>query len=101
MIELLEKHRDKIALLCGAQGVKRLEVFGSAASGDFDPAKSDIDFFFEFDANPDSLSERYFRLMEGLESLLGCPIDLVSSRDAKNPFFLRVANRHRVTLYAA
>jgi uncharacterized protein len=101
MLDLLEKHRDRIAALCRKHGVLKLELFGSAACGDFDPASSDIDFFFEFDANPSHLADRFFGLSEDLEELLGRKVDLVSSADAHNPFFLRVANQHRITLYAA
>lgn len=101
MLDLLNRHRDQIAALCRKHGVKKLELFGSAASDDFKPDTSDIDFFFEFDANPRLISDRYFGLMEDLELLLGRSVDLVSSRDVRNPYFLQVANRHRVTLYAA
>jgi len=101
MIELVEQHRSEITALCRKYGVRKLELFGSAAGGKFDPAKSDVDFFYEFDENPQALADRYFGLMEDLAQLLGHAVDLVSGRDAKNPYFLQVANRHRVTLYAA
>ena len=101
MIEIVEKYRREIAELCRKYGVRRLDLFGSAASGDFHAAESDIDFFFEFDANPIGLADRYFGLAEDLARLLGCAVDLVSSRDAHNPYFLQIANQHRVTLYAA
>ena len=101
MIQLLEQHRPEIAALCRKYGVRHLELFGSAARGNFDPAESDVDFFFEFDADPHRLADRFFGLMEDLQRLLGRKVDLVSSQDAKNPYFLQVANQHRVTLYAA
>jgi uncharacterized protein len=101
MIELLEQNRQAIAALCRKYGVRRLEVFGSAARGDFDPAESDVDFFFEFDADPTAIADRFFGLAEDLEQLLGRKVDLVSSQDVRNPYFLQVANLHRVTLYAA
>jgi len=101
MVEFIEKHRDRIAALCRKHGVRKLELFGSAARGDFDSAGSDIDFFFEFDGNPTHLADRFFGLAEDLEQLLGRRVDLVSSPDVRNPYFLEVANRHRVTLYAA
>ncbi len=101
MIELVRQHRDAIAELCRKYGVQKLELFGSAARNDFNPAESDIDFFYEFDADATGLADRFFGLMEDLEQLLGCKVDLVSSQDARNPYFLQVANRHRVTLYAA
>lgn len=101
MIDLLQRHLAQIAALCRKYGVQKLELFGSAARGDFDPARSDIDFFFEFDSNPSSLSDRFFGLMEDLEQLLGCKVDLVSTQDVRNPYFLTVANQHRVEVYAA
>jgi len=76
-------------------------LFGSAARGDFDPGNSDLDFFYEFDDNPNGLADRFFGLMEDLERLLGQKVDLVSSRDVRNPYYLQVVNRDRVTLYAA
>ena len=102
MLDAVEKHREEIAALCRRYGVKRLELFGSAASGTFDATSSDVDFFYEFDpASSAGLADRFFALQEGLEKLLGFKVDLVSAADATNPFFLQVANRHRTTLYAA
>jgi predicted nucleotidyltransferase len=102
MLPLISEHREAIESLCKKHRVKRLEVFGSAASGEFDPSSSDIDFFYEFDSNDmDHLADRFFGLQEDLENLLGVKVDLISAKDAVNPFFLQVANRHRVSLYAA
>ena len=100
MVHLLEQSRDEISALCRKYGVRRLEIFGSAASGDFDQ-DSDIDFFYEFDDNPAHLSDRFFGLHEDLERLLNRKVDLVSARDVTNPYFLQVANRYRELLYAA
>jgi predicted nucleotidyltransferase len=101
MVLPLNEHQAEIAALCRRYGVKKLELFGSAARGDFDQAQSDIDLFYEFDSDPSSLADRFFGLLEDLERLFGRKVDLVSSRDARNPYFLQVANQHRVTLYAA
>jgi predicted nucleotidyltransferase len=95
------QYRPEIASLCRKYGVRKLELFGSAASGQFDPASSDIDFFYEFDDDPTGLADRFFGLMEDLEKLLGRKVDLVSSQDVRNPYFLQVANRHRLTLWAS
>ena len=82
--------------------MKRLELFGSAARGDFEPGKSDIDFFYEFDPlDTQELADRYFGIIEDLERLFHAKVDFVSAKDVKNPYFLEVANRHRTTLYAA
>ncbi len=100
MVPLIEQHQSEIAALCRKYGVKRLELFGSAARGDFDPEKSDVDFFYEFDGDTTGLADRYFGIQEDLERLLGVKVDFVSAKDVTNPYFLEVANRHRTALYA-
>jgi predicted nucleotidyltransferase len=98
----LEQFRPQIEQLCRKYRLKRLELFGSAATDDFDPASSDADFFYEFDPDDSAgLADRFFGLQSDLERLLGRRVDLVSARDASNPYFLAVANRRRLTFYAA
>jgi uncharacterized protein len=102
MISLIEQHQNEVAAICKKHAVKRLELFGSAARDDFDPATSDLDFFVEFVSYDDPLiADHWFGLQEDLAALFGKPIDLTSSRAVRNPYFIEVANRHRVMLYAA
>ena len=102
MLELIEQDRDRVADLCRRFEVKRLELFGSAARDDFDPQTSDLDFFVEFLSDDwHGAADRWFGLQEGLEALFGRKVDLVSIKATTNPFFLEVANRNRVKLYAA
>jgi uncharacterized protein len=102
VIDVIEQNRDQIASPCRKYGIKRLDLFGSAAAGKFERGRSDVDFCFEFeDSDTPSLADRFFEFQRELEGLLGAPVELVSARDATNPFFLQVANRHRLTLYAA
>jgi len=49
MVSLIDKHRKALIDLCQKYHVKRLDVFGSAARGDFEKS-SDIDFLVEFDS---------------------------------------------------
>jgi predicted nucleotidyltransferase len=61
MIAFIEQFRDQITELCRKYRVKRLEIFGSAASGEFDRSHSDVDFFYEFDAGDMAdLADRFF-----------------------------------------
>lgn len=102
VIDFIAQHRGRIQELCRKHGVKRLELFGSAARDDFNPATSDVDFFVEFlSYDTPTIAEQWFGLQEDLESLLGYKVDLTSLRAAKNPYFLQVANRNKVSLYAA
>ena len=102
MIDVIDKHREQIAALCERFGVRRLEVFGSAASGSFDPERSDVDFLLDFGAGYDpTLFARYFDLKEALEKLLGRNVDLVMLGALKNPYFIESVNRTRKPVYAA
>lgn len=102
MISLIEQHRPEVATLCSRFGVRRLEVFGSAADGAFDPAHSDIDFLVEFSPeDTSSLFHRYFGLQEALETVFHRKVDLVSATALSNPYFIAAVNNSRQTVYAS
>jgi predicted nucleotidyltransferase len=102
MLPLIEQHRPKIHELCVKYGVGRLELFGSAARGDFNSADSDLDFFVEFaDTGWKGSFKRYMGLKIDLEETFGRSVDLVELASVKNPYFVEVATRHRELLYAA
>jgi uncharacterized protein len=87
MINEIELHREKLQALCRRFHVRRLDLFGSAARGDFDPEHSDIDFLVEFDRNaPQHPFEAYFGLKEELEALLRRKVDLVELSVVRNPY---------------
>ncbi len=87
--------------MCRSFGVSRLDLFGSAATG-ASSADSDFDFLVEFDAFPEGgYADAYFGLLEGLQSLLSSPVDLVVSPAIRNPYFRQAVERSRSPLYAA
>jgi predicted nucleotidyltransferase len=88
MIDAIARHRDEVQALCRRFHVRRLDLFGSAARGDYEPDRSDIDLLVEFDrVDPDALSLRtYLGLKEALEELLGRPVDLIESGAVDNPY---------------
>ncbi len=100
MLDLIEAKRSEIAELCRRHHVRRLEVFGSAARGDFDPGRSDVDFVVTFEAGRKSL-DAYFKLKAGLESALGRPVDLVESEAVENPYIRASIERSKVPVYGA
>jgi predicted nucleotidyltransferase len=80
MIADIALHREELRELCRRFGVRRLEVFGSAArEADFDPARSDIDFLVEFAAQDDDLA-RFLDFKQALEALLDRRVDLVDRK---------------------
>jgi len=102
MIADIATHQDELRQLCRRFGVRRLDVFGSAARGDFDPARSDIDFLVEFEAmQPGAYVDAFFGLKESLEELFGRPVDLISAPSVRNPYFRASIERTKALLYAA
>jgi uncharacterized protein len=80
----------------------RLTLFGSAASGEFDPSRSDVDLLVRFRAmSPAEHADAYFGLLEALEELLGRSIDLLEEGAVRNPYLQRSIDQSRRILYAA
>lgn len=101
MTSLIHQHRDEVAALCRSAGARRLDAFGSAVRADFDPQTSDLDFLVEFDdVPPAAYAKAYFALKEGLESLFGRPVDLVSNNSLANPYFRERITAERQNVYA-
>ena len=102
MVSTLASHQPKLIELCRKHHVRRLEVFGSAASPQFDPERSDFDFLVEFDElPPGSYATAFFGLLEDLEQLLERPVDLVVPSAIRNPYFRESVEASRALLYAA
>jgi uncharacterized protein len=99
MISEVDTRRDEIVALCRRHGVRRLELFGSAARGDWDPATSDVDFILEMDRDQAGLADRYLGFTGDLERLLGRPVDFVSDRKRSNPYLWASIDRNREIIY--
>lgn len=99
---IIEEHRKELETLCRRFHVARLEIFGSAADGTFDPQRSDVDFLVEFQPlEPGALADAYFGLLAELERVFQRKVDLVTPRSIRNPYFLKGVNKSRRPLYAA
>ncbi len=102
MLELIADHREQVIDLCRRHHVRTLELFGSAAEGNFDLDKSDLDFLVDFlPLQPGQHAPAYFGLLQGLQDLFQREIDLVMVRAIRNPYFLKSVNQSRRVLYAA
>ena len=100
--QLLEQAKPRVDQLCRELAVDELRLFGSAASDAFDPASSDVDLVVDFrDHDTPGISDRYFSLAEGLEEIFERPVDLVTTRAIKNPYFRRIVDETSRLIYAA
>ena len=95
-------HKAELERFCRQFHVRRLELFGSAASDRYSPAQSDLDFLVEFTPLPRGrYADTYFGLHEALERLFGRPVDLIVASAIKNPYFRQSVEETKVLLYAA
>jgi predicted nucleotidyltransferase len=81
MIPELVRHQVELEQLCRRYHVQQLDLFGSAAIGTFRSGESDLDFLVEFQSLPGgAYADTYFGLLEALEQLFGCAVDLARLR---------------------
>jgi predicted nucleotidyltransferase len=96
----LAQKQAEVAALCRQFGVSRLEVFGSAAAGGFDPGRSDYDFIARFKPQPGlSMGGRFLGFSDALEAMLERKIDLMTDRPIDNPYLRAAVDATRITIY--
>jgi len=102
MIREVEEQRAAIEALCRRFRVHRLELFGSAVAGEFNPQSSDLDFLVEFEKlQANEYADAYFGLLEELGKLFRRDVDLVVAQSVKNPYLKESIQQSRALLYAA
>ena len=88
MIQEVQQQYSALAELCRRYRVRQLQLFGSATTGAFLPATSDLDFVAEFaDTQAADYADRYFDFAEALERLFNRPVDVLTQRAIRNPYF--------------
>jgi uncharacterized protein len=93
----------RLSALCQRFGVRRLDLFGSATTGRFDPHRSDLDFLVSFDdmLPPGAYADAWFGLRVALEALFGRPVDLLTEAALENPYLRRRVEAERRPLFSA
>jgi len=102
MNDLIASKQQQLAELCRTFHVRRLALFGSSLSPEFDPHRSDLDFLVEF--QPLASGEHantFFGLSEALQKLFGRPIDLIERDAVRNPYIQQEIERTQQTVYGA
>jgi predicted nucleotidyltransferase len=98
--DIVEANLPAVRELCHRFGVRRLDLFGSAATGRFDPARSDLDFLVEFEElPPGKYSNAYFDLLFALEELFSRSIDLLTERSLVNPYLRRQIESEKCAIF--
>jgi predicted nucleotidyltransferase len=101
MIALIEKEKKRLSELCRQYRVERLDVFGSAAGGSFDPITSDLDFLVRFGQRlpTGEYAFRYLDFANELEKLFQRRVDLLTEQSIRNPILHREVEATRQVVY--
>ncbi len=99
MQKILSKNIDKINALCVQHNVKSLFAFGSVCTEKFND-NSDIDFLVSFNSmDYADYAENYFDAADQFERIFKRPVDLITDKSLKNPFFIKSVNQTKTLLY--
>lgn len=97
---IITDYQPALDALCQRFGVRTLEIFGSATTAHFDATRSDLDFIVTFaDERFGTLADRYLTFADALEQLFQRPVDLLTERSLRNPYFIAEVNRTRQKIY--
>jgi uncharacterized protein len=95
----VEEKLPDLIRICQRHGIRRLELFGSAARDDFQPAVSDLDFIVTFnDSAKRGGFESYLDTLHDFEDLFGRRVDLLEADAITNPFLLEAIEQDRIVL---
>lgn len=98
--DYLNQRMESIHELCQQHGVAKLYAFGSIVDGRFEAGKSDIDLLVEFiSEDQKQTAKALFLLWIGLQNLLACKVDLITSDGVKGKYFKKYMKLYKELIY--
>jgi predicted nucleotidyltransferase len=86
-------------MICDRQHIQTLFAFGSVCTERFNEA-SDIDLLVSFKPlDFGDYADNYFQTADMFEKIFNRPVDLVTDKSLKNPYFIKSVNQNKVLLY--
>lgn len=100
-MNLIEKNREELDLLCKTYKVKQLFVFGSVMTNSFND-DSDLDFLIDFDKSTiQDFASNYFEFKLALEDLFNREVDLIEREAIRNPYFKEEVEETKLLVYGS
>ncbi len=102
MNRIISENQNELTKLCQSLNIKRMNVFGSVVSGEFN-ANSDIDFLIKFSEklSGEQYTENYFELHYKLRKIFNREIDIITESTLSNPYFIESINKSKKLIYEA
>ena len=100
MISIISKNKKRIEVLMQSKKVRYAFVFGSACTNRFNE-NSDVDILIEFqeDVEPLERGELWFELYDALLQIFKRDVDLLTTNQLKNPYFIADINKTKKLIY--
>ena len=99
MHRIITDNIHQIRKICDRQHIQTLFVFGSVCGDRFDET-SDIDLLVSFKPlDYGDYADNYFQTADMFEKMFNRPVDLVTDKSLKNPYFVKTVNQTKVLLY--
>jgi predicted nucleotidyltransferase len=99
MHSIIVNNIDKIRTVCDQHHVQSLFAFGSVCTDKFNDA-SDIDLLISFKPlDFGDYADNYFQTADLFEQIFRRPVDLVTEKSLKNPYFIYSVNQTKTPLY--
>ncbi len=100
MHEVLKSKLPEVKALLKKYNVKRAYAFGSVCTPMFTDS-SDVDFLIAFEEGLDPLTmgENWWSIYYSLQDLIGREVDLVTENSLTNPYFIKVLDKTKTTIY--
>ena len=99
MHRIITDNIHQIRMICKSQHIQSLFAFGSVCSERFNET-SDIDLLVSFKPlDYGDYADIYFQTADMFEEIFNRPVDLVTEKSLKNPYFIKSVNQTKVLLY--
>jgi predicted nucleotidyltransferase len=99
MHSIITDNIHQIQRICNQQHIQSLFAFGSVCSDRFNDT-SDIDLLVSFKPlDYGDYADNYFQTADLFEKTFQRPVDLVTDKSLKNPYFINSVNQTKILLY--
>ena len=99
MHRIITENIHHIREICDQQHIHSLFAFGSVCNDRFNDT-SDIDLLVSFKPlNYGDYADNYFQTADLFEKIFQRPVDLVTDKSLKNPYFINSVNQTKILLY--
>jgi len=99
MHRIITDNISHIKKICEQQHIETLFAFGSVCGNQFNDS-SDIDLLVSFKPlDYGDYADNYFNTADKFENFFQRPVDLVTEKSLKNPYFVKSVNQSKVLLY--